>query len=70
MLQAHKSWLEQMFEWILRGGRRRMKGICAAVAEREREREDWKNDSLWTDIGNWELEDTSDVNKLTYLEIW
>jgi len=34
MLQTHKSWLEQKSEWILQGGRRRMKGICAAVAER------------------------------------
>jgi hypothetical protein len=33
MLQAHKSRLEQMFGWILQG-RRRIKGICAAVAER------------------------------------
>ena len=33
MLWAHKSWPEQTFEWILRG-ERRMKGLCAAVAER------------------------------------
>ena len=34
------------------------------------QREDWKNDSLWTDIGNWELEDTSDINRLTYIGIY
>jgi hypothetical protein len=38
MLQAHKSWLEQMFEWILQGGRKRMKGICVAVAKRRLEK--------------------------------
>lgn len=30
------------------------------------QREAWKNDSLWTNIGNWELQDTSDINVLTY----